>query len=129
MKPKLIPLVVNALRDRSLGLFFAGYVINPTVDGFPGHLDFIYDLWLEESSTLSVIAAIQAVSLAHLSNRYGAPQLTIKARQEYVKALKLTNTMLKGPMEALKDCTLVAIWLLGLFEVFENEKKGIIACS
>lgn len=62
-------------------------------------------------------ATITAVGLAGLSNSNNAPDVMIVARQNYASALHLVNTALRDPIESKTDQTLVAVMLLGMYEV------------
>lgn len=58
-----------------------------------------------------------ACGLAAISNRKGDVQGRQAARRCYVDAIAVTNATLRDPAKVTEDKTLVAVFLLGLFEV------------
>jgi hypothetical protein len=65
-----------------------------------------------------------AVGLASLTHATRAPSLMNNARCQYVKAIRLTNEVLKSPEEVKKDSTLMAIMILGIFEAVTGSKQA-----
>lgn len=75
-----------------------------------------------------LLACMSAVGLATFSHSIHAPELLVRARKEYVTALRLTNTALRSPTEAKKDSTLFSVMVLGIFEtVTGNNKRSLVA--
>lgn len=68
-------------------------------------------------SSCAVRCAISSVGLAMLANTRNDPNLMTEARREYTTALRLTNSALRRENDCLKDTTLSAVLLLGMFEV------------
>jgi hypothetical protein len=69
------------------------------------------------SSSDAVLSAISSIGLAALSNVRNASDIMAEARMEYASALRLTNIALGHGDEYLRDTTLSAVILLGMFEV------------
>jgi hypothetical protein len=65
----------------------------------------------------AVNAAVNAVSMAALSNIRLSPRTMLKAQREYTTALREINLALQDPIMCKRDDTLAAVDLLGLFEV------------
>lgn len=61
--------------------------------------------------------AIEAVGMAGISNVSDAPDVASKSKRQYGRALASLNQALKDPTQALADTTLMAVILLGLYEV------------
>jgi hypothetical protein len=75
-----------------------------------------------------LLASMSAVGLASFSHSVHAPALMVRARREYVSALKLTNVALRSPTEAKKDTTLFSVMILGIFEtVTGNSERSLAA--
>lgn len=94
--------------------FFTNY----TFDESPFSGD--YHAWLvksyfEDGNVLRT--AIQAVGMAGISNISPAPHITSRSRERYCKTLTTVQQALNNREEARTDATLMAIILLGLFEV------------
>ena len=74
-------------------------------------------LYQGDSSGGPLSSALIAVGLAGLSNTTNAPEHTSMAHESYSVALSLTNTALRDSIESREDRTLMAVLLLGLYEV------------
>ncbi|KAG9228171.1 hypothetical protein BJ875DRAFT_259104 [Amylocarpus encephaloides] len=73
-----------------------------------------------------LLASIRAVGLAGLSHSTRTPDLMIKARKDYVTALRLTNSALRSPTQVKKDSTLFSVMVLGIYEtVSGTDAKSI----
>ena len=75
-------------------------------------------MYLKDKANHPLREAIEAAGLAGISNSSYAPELAYRSQEQYVRALKATNKALRDPSESLSDTTLMAVILLGLFEVF-----------
>jgi hypothetical protein len=69
------------------------------------------------ASSQAVRCALSSLGLAVLSNTNNRPRLMADARREYGSALSLTNLALRDRNHYLRETTLSAIMLLGIFEV------------
>jgi len=103
------------IEERATGFFFSNFVIS--VDGpSRGYLDHLENVYNTDDMDDNLLASMKAVGLAGYSHVAHAPQLIKDARQQYMKALRLTNLALRSPKDAKKDSTLLAIMILGIFE-------------
>jgi hypothetical protein len=71
--------------------------------------------------------AIEAVGLAGLSNTLYAPHLAARAQDRYGKALAGLDGALQDPCIATRDTTLMAVILLGLFEVSDAPSRSNVS--
>jgi hypothetical protein len=96
--------------------FFANYTCNepPLSEG--------YHVWLtktyyEDPPNHGLRAAIEAAGMAGISNKFYAPQIASKSKEQYGRALAATKQALSNPIDLVADTTLATVILLGLFEV------------
>ena len=111
----------ECLEDNSLCYFMTNYVMcsrHPeTRKGFMEHLVPFYT-----SSSSSSPLSLATTATALCSTRYPSSspiRSTIKAKAiaKYLEALRLTKVAIQDPQEAKSDSLLMAVLLLGLFEV------------
>ncbi|KAM3076026.1 hypothetical protein ACMFMG_006461 [Clarireedia jacksonii] len=114
--------ITPSIEDRATAFFVANYVIS---DHGPtrGHLDRLADLYEADSIDDNLVAAVHAVGLVGYSHSVKAPELRHAARSQYTKALRLTNAALRSPTAVKKDSTLMAILILGIYEVFTGTNQ------
>ena len=97
--------------------FFLDFVLLPRdPDSVRGHLEHLYPLYQSVSSESPLALATSAVALAISGNSPTRQQDHQLARQIFGRALRKTSTAIRDPIESLKDSTLMAVLLLGLFE-------------
>ncbi|MCJ1438959.1 hypothetical protein MMC27_008349 [Xylographa pallens] len=89
--------------ERATGYFFNHYVVG--ADG----------PW-EDILNDNMLTSIKALGLAGFSHAAHAPTVMIQAREQYLRAIRLTNAALRSPMDVKKDSTLLSIMILGMFE-------------
>lgn len=82
-----------------------------------GNYQYMSTIYANEPVGVPLRQAITAIGLAGLSNFWSAPNIMAKANSAYCSALRLVNSGLSNIEEAKSDQTLVAIILLGLYEV------------
>ncbi|OCL01595.1 hypothetical protein AOQ84DRAFT_273148, partial [Glonium stellatum] len=104
-----------SIEDQAAGFFFAHYVIGSR--HLPrGHFEYLPVMYhrtdVDESLRMSLLAA----GLAGFANTLQSSELIKMARQWYVSALASTNMALQSPKDAIKDTTLVAVLILGIYE-------------
>jgi hypothetical protein len=107
--------LVPTTEEMAIGFFFSNYVIGvqgPT----RGHLAILYDIYNTYDMDENLFTSMKAVGLAGYSLVAHAPKLMKDARQQYTKALWLTNKALTSLIDAKKDSTLLAVMILGIFE-------------
>ena len=123
----MIALVYNiapTFQERGTAYFFSRYV---TIDENCCHqrFDFVYDVWkphsmVPERQLDGVMASMTAVGLVGVANLTRSTDIMDGARKSYGTALRLTNAALRNPREATKDETMLAILILGLFEMMTD---------
>ena len=107
--------------DEATYFFFHNFV-----SGDPRSRDFLnaYShvlpvLYRQDSSFGVVPKIIEAIGLASISNLKRSPDLMIAAGRKYATVLRTINASIQDPKEASTDQTLIAVILLGMFEVFQ----------
>ena len=95
----------------ALSFFLSKYILGSNFD----YLASIYTPYSDREEQLS--ASIEAVGLVSLSNELGSLELLERARKRYVHAIQATNRAIQDPIRVRKDDTLLAVLLLGLYEV------------
>ena len=101
------------LGERATGYFFSNYVV-----GADGPWDHI----LDDNMTTS----IKALGLAGFSHAAHAPKIMVEAREQYLRAIRLTNAALRSPRDVKKDSTLLSIMILGMFETVTGRNQRSI---
>ena len=92
------------------------------------NFDVTDDLCTQTSTGEHLLASMSAVGLASFSHSVHAPELMVRARREYVSALRLTNSALRSPTEVKKDSTLFSVMILSIFErVTGNTERSLAA--
>lgn len=98
--------------------FFLDFVLLPRhPDSVQGHLEHLLPLYKQTSPDSPLSLATSSVALAFSGNspvRKGDQQL---GRSVFGRALRKTGAAIRNPLESRKDETLMAVLLLGLFEV------------
>jgi hypothetical protein len=115
--PAIFSPILPAAPDLGAHFFFLKY----TSDEPPFPTD---RAWLAESyhascggQAAALRASIEAVGMAALSNVCHSPRVEDQSKRQYHQALAATNHALSDPVQAVADTTLMAVILLGLFEV------------
>lgn len=67
-----------------------------------------------------------AVSRMTLADRYSGKDVRLQTGKEYGHALSLTNATIRDNNASIQDETVIAVWLLGLYEV-SNESSFLLA--
>jgi hypothetical protein len=105
--------VAQSVRDVAMCRFFANFI---TGGARTGYMTYLLPL-IGNPRNSAVNAAVNAVSMAALSNIRLSPRTMLKAQREYTTALREINLALQDPTLCKRDDTLAAVDLLGLFEV------------
>ena len=82
-------------------------------------------LYRQESTFGTLPKIVDAIGLAGISNMKHAPNLMVTASQKYARVLRVITASIQDSKEASSDQTLVAIMLLGMFEVNTRDKTKI----
>ncbi|CAI4217982.1 unnamed protein product [Parascedosporium putredinis] len=111
-----------SFQEQGVAFFFSRYVTaaEETIDHH--NFDFIYEVWqpsrgMQDRRVDAVLASMTAVGLAAMATLTGSPERLDWARQSYITALRLINDALVNPEEATKDRTLLAVLILGTYEM------------
>lgn len=135
-KPPSVMYALNpTYQERGTAFFFSRFV---AIDEKACHqrFDFIYDVWkprtlsdaaYELGEIDSVMASMTAVGLAGLANMTRSGDVMDSARKSYGTALRLINTALRMPDEAVKDTTMLSILILGLFEMIADRDARTVS--
>ncbi|KAK0669044.1 hypothetical protein QBC41DRAFT_320519 [Cercophora samala] len=111
--------LTNAASEVGANFFFAKYVFHQDLFSTSS----CYQDWLatayhhHDRRFAPLRAAIEAAGLAGLSNIHPSPQLSIQSKQQYRDALTAVKEALSNPSRAADDATLMAVILLGLYEM------------
>ncbi|RDL35817.1 uncharacterized protein BP5553_06429 [Venustampulla echinocandica] len=98
------------LQERALGYFYS----NPTL--WLQNNDLLCTLCGQADADEHLLAGMSAVGLASLAKSIHAPSLMVKARKDYLTAIRLINSALRSPSQVKKDSTLFAVMVLSMFE-------------
>jgi hypothetical protein len=82
-----------------------------------GNYQYLSTIYVDQRVGIPLRQAIAAIGLAGLANFWKAPSIMAQANNAYCTALRLVNMGLGNIEEAKSDQTVVAIMLLGLYEV------------
>lgn len=123
--------LVISLEDQACSFFFHHYLTAgatpPT--SFPAFLPNLFNQSAIGSVTNPLPGIITAVGMAGISNMQNSPAGMIATREKHTKSLRALNTALRDPSMASTDATMMAIMLLGTFEVglHISEKPNIFS--
>ncbi|KAL2862427.1 Zn(II)2Cys6 transcription factor [Aspergillus lucknowensis] len=109
------------VQELAAGFFFSKYNTydGPYLANTP--CDWLSQSYLDGTSCEALRAAVEAVGMAGLANTSYAPQIASRSRERYCIALSELNDALLDPTAAAADTTLMAVILLGLFEIVSFE--------
>ena len=82
-----------------------------------GYFDFLPDLYRESSDSSCLYSATNAIAEAYITNLSHAIRDKKELMQTHGRALRSMNAALEDPLERAKDSTIIAVWLLGIYEV------------
>jgi hypothetical protein len=106
-------------RDQAICLFFYEYATD--VKGVYDYVPAVCSRPSISGATSCLYDTIELIGLSHLSGmRYGAPcfsKTELDVYKKHSSVLRAVNSALSDPLLATTDETLVAVILLGLFEV------------
>jgi hypothetical protein len=70
-----------------------------------------------------------AVSRMTLADQYSGKDIRLQTGKEYGYALKLANATIRDTAASIQDETVVAVWLLGLYEVWNPPSPHVTYIS
>ncbi|KAH7131382.1 hypothetical protein B0J13DRAFT_103236 [Dactylonectria estremocensis] len=114
--------VSPSLQDQGISFFWARYVA--TDNGCYQNYSFIYNIWkppdLDAPHEDAVAFSMTAVGLAGLSQQLTDParraELVTRSIESYTLAARLMRLTLDDPVKTIKDTTLLAVLILGIYE-------------
>ena len=99
--------------------FFENFVIQADASrSSPGFLDFLPELYLEQTTDNCLSDAVKAVAFMYLSKRSSIQSFAVQARRSYGKALVQASSNLNIHEEAKSDHMLATLAILDLYEVW-----------
>jgi hypothetical protein len=118
--------IVPPIEDLAIGFFISNHVSQPTI--VPrGQFEWITELLSQSDTHKVLLNSVNAVSLAGLAVSTKNQALMMKAYAAYGSALNMVNDALQVRDVAIKDSTLVAVIMLGMYEAFVFDKRSIEA--
>jgi hypothetical protein len=110
----LRPMLQSDVEGLSTNLYFATYVSKShNRDDFY----FLPKMFATADRHSCLHQAVKLVGLASFANRWNPADFEEQIRGGYARAIQATNAALRDRVEYLQDETLMAVWLLGAFEV------------
>lgn len=107
------------LEDEATYYFFHNFVSeDPASIAAYSHV--MPTVYRQHSSFSALSKIIEAIGLAAISNLKQAPELMVAAGQKYARVLRAITASIQDSKEASTDQTLIAVMLLGLFEVLHQ---------
>ncbi|KUJ22130.1 uncharacterized protein LY89DRAFT_778446 [Mollisia scopiformis] len=88
-----------------------------------GHFSYVDHLYRTGALNDTLQVAITATGLASHATKTKSATLMARARREYALSLRNINAALISPTERLKDCTLMAILVVAVFESIAGAKS------
>jgi hypothetical protein len=113
------------INELGANFFFTKYTFNEPPFSSDYH-DWLAQSYFEDGPNHVLRAAIEAVGMAGISNVSHAPHVASKSKEQYCKALAAMKQVSNDPVQAIADTTLMAVILLGLFEVHPNRLDPIL---
>ncbi|KAH7069490.1 hypothetical protein FB567DRAFT_456611 [Paraphoma chrysanthemicola] len=109
--------IVPSIQDHAVGFFIGNYVAQPQI--IPrGQFEWIVELLAQPDTEEVLQNSVYAASLAGFANASKSPTIMQQAQKTYGAALRMTNEALRSKETAIKDTTLIAVIMLGMYENF-----------
>jgi hypothetical protein len=105
------------LHQQAACFFLSSYVLVPQTGTTTRYLSFLVPLLRTAKPDSPLNLTFAAVALAAFGSRPNARSLLPRADLFYARALRVINSTLKNPDEALHDATLASVILLFTYEV------------
>ena len=117
----------GSLEDKATYHFFYNYLSNdPSADHSRNALSSVLPILHRQDSSFGVLPKIvNAIGLASISNMKHSPEVMVAASQRYAGALRAINSAIQNSSSATTDQTLIAVILLGVFEVYLTLKAHL----
>jgi hypothetical protein len=104
------------INELGANFFFTKYAFDEPPFSSDYH-DWLAQSYFEDGPNHGLRAVIEAVGMAGISNVFHAPHVASKSKEQYCMALAAMKQASNDPVQAIADTTLMAVILLGLFEV------------
>lgn len=119
-----------SIEDQGSSFFFHHFVIagSPSPSSYSNYLPQMYNFESTSGSAPNPLPGIiTAIGMAGISNMQSSPAHTVvvATRQQYTSVLRALNVALQDPRTASADPTLMAVMLLGLYEVRASSNPAI----
>ena len=105
------------LEATAIGLLFSDYIIVPKSIDSGGFFNFLPNMYTKSSPNSVLRSTVNTMALANLANKHDIRDLRTAATAGYCQTLKLLNTTLQSPSNAVLDETLLTTVLLMMYEV------------
>jgi hypothetical protein len=102
--------------DQAACYFFRNYVLDDSSTNGP--FQYLNSIYNNEIIGPAMRDSIEALGLVGLGNFWQSPEMKFQANRKYNSALRLVSSRLRSEQEAKENQTLVAVMLLGLYEVY-----------
>lgn len=106
----------TSAEEQASCFFFRNYVLEEH-QFHNGNFQYLSDLYASEEIGESLLETVACLGLVGLANFWKASNIMRSAHAKYYSALRLVSSRLSNVEEAKSDQTLVAVMLLGLYEV------------
>ena len=108
--------------DRATCYIVSNYVFGITVPRF-GDFNNQTVMFVATNMDTALFTSVKAASLASYGYYVRSSDLLNASRYEYTKAIRPINSALANPTNAIKDSTLLAVNLLGLYEILTGQNQ------
>ena len=119
--PMFVPRsLIMSIEDQGSSFFFHNFVTSEATPptSYSVFLPRLYNVSLMQGAIGNPLPdVITAIGMAGISNLQDSPDGMVATRQKHTKALRTLNAALQDPRSATADTTLMAVILMGLFEV------------
>jgi hypothetical protein len=96
--------------------FFMSYMLDDQLFS-RGTFQHLTDIYRRETVSTSLADAVISIGTAGLAHFYKDPSVMVNANKKYSSALSSVSTLLRDSTSAKEDQTLMAVVLLGVYEV------------
>ena len=119
--PSFVPRsLVMSIEDQGSSFFFHNFVTSEATPptSYSVFLPRLYNVTLMKGAIGNPLPdVITAIGMAGISNLQSSPDGMVATREKHTRALRTLNAALQDPRTAKADTTLMAVILMGLFEV------------
>ncbi|EMR86404.1 putative c6 finger domain protein [Botrytis cinerea BcDW1] len=115
---QITPLVLElstSSAEQATCYFFRNYVLED--NSTSGSFQYLHEIYDNELIGPALTDSIESLGMVGLANFWKASEFQFHANKKYNSALRLVSSRLRNENEARADQTLVAVILLGLFEI------------